>query len=116
MEKNKYEIVKDYYKSIQNKNISSLLNCLHDHHQSMHQFEEIYKPVFEHFTLTVDLIAIKVLGEDEKHIIVKDLVDTKKLSGPIFKDNRTSTVHILEQDTEGKWKILNSTMVHMENL
>ena len=42
----------------------------------------------------------EILGQDEKHVIVKESTETKKITGEQFQDNITQNIHILEIDSD----------------
>lgn len=105
-------LISRYYEAI--KNICDLKDCIHDDSSIKESLLETYEPIFERFSFSFILCQESIIGRDETHIIVKDIVETTNLSNSSFNDNTTTNIHTLKMSNDGKWRILNTACVELK--
>ena len=109
-------VVENYYEAINNSSLKGIKNCMHDKNINKNRVVELYEPIFNKYKLFAEIISWHILGQDEKHVILKENTKTKRIEGAEFQDNITQNIHILEIDSSFDWKIVNSHLVGIEIL
>ncbi|NMM41285.1 hypothetical protein [Pseudoalteromonas arctica] len=110
------KVIESYYRAINDSSLSGIKDCMHNKNPNKNKVFEIYGPVFNKYKLIAKILSCRVLGQDGKHVIVKENTETKKISGEEFQDNVTQNIHILESNSQSEWKIVHSQLVGIEVL
>jgi hypothetical protein len=77
--------------------------------------EKMLAQVFRVYDLKYDIESIELLSNDGRTATVRVVQTTRKVSGPVFRDNRLRVTNELRK-VDGKWTIYNSKMEKMEYL
>jgi hypothetical protein len=112
------EITSVIYKNLnamENKDIQSYMATIHEQSPIYAQTEQALPIYFNTFDLKCELKDVKVIEKSDQEAKVKFVQITKKVSGPAFRNNKLTGIHILKK-SEGKWKIYNTETKNIEYL
>ncbi len=109
----KKQVIYDFYAAINDGDLEALFKCFHKKNSAVVEIKEQYRILFEQYKVNSKILNCQVIGEDENNIIIKDQVDTIKISGPVFKDNQTKSIYILEKEADSNWTILSSSLIEV---
>lgn len=70
----------------------------------------LIEAVFKHYDLSSRLLALKIVSLEGDTAEIDMTVETRRVSGPRFRDNRTVTRHQMKK-IGGRWKFVNSKVM-----
>lgn len=86
-------------------NLEGILSTIDETSPLFEQNKQIYSQIFQMYDFLFTIESSKIINYTENEAAVYVVQTTKKLKGPTFQDNRTTSVTILRKNAEGKWKL-----------
>ncbi|WP_105901979.1 hypothetical protein [Vibrio gangliei] len=98
------EVVVDNFKALENEDIASYMDTIHNQSALYQTTENVLKLTFKAYDLKYDLKDVVLVGEDDKYAYAKVVFETHKVRGPAFQDNQIESLIVFKQ-INGDWKI-----------
>lgn len=108
-------VIRNNFNAMNEKNLKAAMDTIDPTSQGYSQTEAMTEKVFQIYDLRFELKSAKVINKKIDEAEVRIVQITKKIKGPDFRDNETTTVQILKK-INGKWKISNSKMEDVKYL
>jgi hypothetical protein len=75
--------------------------------------QQVVPPCFAKYDLHQEIVDHKTIEIDGVYARCRTTVETTKVAGPEFRDNRITAVHLLRK-VDDEWKMVSSTIEHVE--
>jgi hypothetical protein len=108
-------VVLENVKAMENKDLEKTMATIDEESEAYKQTKLLAKRLFDTYDLKYELDSVKVLAMTDAEARVECLQTTRKVSGPVFRDNKIDIVHMLRK-TDGKWKIYGSQVKKIDYL
>ena len=96
-------------------NFDAVMNTIHEESPSYPATESMIKQLFSRYDLDYKVVEMKVIEETDTEAKVEFVQITTKLTGPAFKNNKTTGVHTLKKVGDS-WKIYATEMTDVQFL
>ena len=108
-------VILKHMETTQNEDIEGALKDLDLPQEKLDRNRQVMKEMFEMYDLEYTMVGFKVLKCEGDSAVVEVVMDTKKVSGPEFKDNRSKLVYGMKKES-GRWRIIGSKMIEANYL
>ena len=102
-------------RAAEDENLVAYMATIHELSPMYAATEQQMKQFFNTYDLEYELKDIEVIEKFEQEARVKFVQITRKVSGPAFRNNKVTGIHILRK-SDGKWKIYNTETEKIEYL
>jgi len=102
-------------KAAENEDLESYMATIHEQSPFYAQTEQTMQLIFTKYDLKYELKELKVIEKSDQEAKVKFIQIAKKVSGPEFRNNKTTGIHILKK-SDGKWKIYGAQIKNIDYL
>ncbi len=116
--KDEQEIKDVIYKNIQagnDEDVNEYMSTIDKGNKNYEHMEQMMNTIYSTYDLNYQIKDLKVTELNENEAKVQFVQITKKIKGPMFRDNRIEGVHTMRK-TDGKWKIYDTKINKMEYL
>ena len=96
-------------------NFDAVMNTIHEESPSYPATESMIKQLFSRYDLVYKVVEMKVIEETDTEAKVEFVQITTKLTGPAFKNNKTTGVHTLKKVGDS-WKNYATEMTDVQFL
>lgn len=103
-------------KNSNEENLDGVLSTIDETSPLFEQNKQVYSQIFQTYDFLFTIESSKIINYTENEAAVYMVQTTKKLKGPDFQDNRTSTVTMLKKTTDGKWKLEETYLIKSDKL
>ncbi|MGV8120826.1 MAG: hypothetical protein AB2L14_13795 [Candidatus Xenobiia bacterium LiM19] len=97
------------------KNIKAVMDTIDPNSPGYSQTEMLTNQVFQQYDLKFEIKSAKVIDKKIDEAQVRMVQITRKIKGPDFRDNETTSIQILKK-INGKWKISDTKMEDVKYL
>ncbi|MFB6230541.1 MAG: hypothetical protein ABEL04_05230 [Salinibacter sp.] len=108
-------VIRKNVRATQNENLALVKSTFHSRSPIRDKTINYSRKIFRRYDLTYKIENIKVVNRSEQTARVKFTLITRKVSGPKFRDNRTTMFQTLKKEN-GKWKIWKGKTVRKKYL
>lgn len=99
-----YQVLQDNIVAAKNEKISDYMNTVHSQSLLYLQTQQVMSPIFDNYELDYQLQDVQFVGEDNEYAYVKAWLETTKVSGAVFSNNRMQILVVFKKENE-QWKI-----------
>ncbi|MDT3428125.1 ketosteroid isomerase-like protein [Paenibacillus forsythiae] len=103
-------------KSSNDENLDGVLSTLDETSPQFEQNKQVYSQIFAAYDLAFTIESSKIIDYTENEAAVYVVQTAKKLKGPDFQDNRSTSVITFSKTKDGTWKIKRSYLIKGEKL
>jgi hypothetical protein len=100
-------------KYMNEENFDKVMNTIYKDGPSYQTSEMLIKKLFEVYDLNYKIVNMKVIEENNSEAKVEFAQITTKISGPEFKDNRSTGIHLLKKEGDS-WKIYSTQITDIQ--
>ncbi|WP_379135509.1 copper amine oxidase N-terminal domain-containing protein [Paenibacillus sp. sgz500958] len=97
-------------------NMDGVLSTIDAASPAFAQSKEAYGQIFKVYDLLFAFESTKIISYSENEAAVYVVQTTKKVKGPDFQDNRTTSVSTLKKTKDGKWVVEQTFLIKSEAL
>ncbi|MHC9541157.1 MAG: hypothetical protein AB9903_16770 [Vulcanimicrobiota bacterium] len=108
-------VVRNNLKALNEKNLKAAMDTIDPTNPNYSKTEEMTNQIFQTYDLRFELVDAKVIDKNPDEAQVRIVQITKKIKGPVFRDNETTAIQLLKK-VNGKWKITNTKMEDVKYL
>lgn len=109
-------VLNDNLKYSNEENLDGVISTIGGSEEIIQQTKEVYKQIFALYDLNYTISNTKIIYYADGEAAVYTEQTTKKVKGPEFQENVSKVVHTIQKDKDGKWKIVNTSMISVEPL
>lgn len=102
-------------KYMNEENFEKAMNTIHKDSPSYPATESMMKQIYDRYDLNFKITNMKVIEENDTEAKVEFTQITTKISGPPFKNNKSTGIHTLKKDGDS-WKIYTTQMTDLQYL
>ncbi|MGV3001597.1 hypothetical protein [Vibrio sp.] len=99
-----YQVLQDNLTATKNEKIADYMNTMHSQSLSYPQTQQVLLPIFDNYELDYQLQDFQFVGEDNEYAYAKLWLETTKVSGAVFANNRMQILVVFKKEN-GQWKI-----------
>ncbi|GLT14453.1 hypothetical protein [Vibrio algivorus] len=99
-----YQVLQDNIIAAKNEKITDYMNTVHSQSLLYLQTQQAMSPIFDNYELDYQLQDVQFVGEDNEYAYAKAWLETTKISGAVFANNRMQILVVFKKEN-GQWKI-----------
>ena len=107
-------VVRANVEAINRKDLVALVDLIHPESRGRQELKDTAKFLFQSYELRCTLERATIESMDEREARVRFSQVTRKISGPEFKNNRVSGIHVLRK-FNGQWKLFDTVGIPPAN-
>jgi hypothetical protein len=108
-------VIYENLNAMEKRDLQSFMATIHEQSPVIAQTEQMALQLLNTYELSCELKDVKVIEKSDQEARVKYVQITKKVSGPEFRNNKVTGIHILKK-SDGKWKIYNTEIKDIKYL
>ena len=115
-EKEVIGVLEKNLEALNNEDVDAYMSTISEESPAYDQTKELIGKIFEVYDLENKLVGkMKVIEIKEDTAKVEMTTTSKKISGPEYKDNKSTYVNLLKKYDDG-WKIINTDLIETKYL
>ena len=108
-------VVQENIKAMNDEDLDKTMATIDEQCASYDQTKQVAQRLFEIYDLKYELDSARVIMKTDEEARVECVQTTRKVRGPVFRDNKINFVHTLRK-SDGYWKIYNSKVMKIDYL
>lgn len=99
-----YQVLQDNLTAAKNEKITDYMNTVHSQSLLYLQTQQAMPPIFDNYELDYQVQDVRFVGEDDEYAYAKAWLETTKVSGAVFANNRMQILVVFKKEND-QWKI-----------